>query len=125
VARLGLLSDVPVGQERSASTACYFRIAHARAIFNAAVHFELVVQRGLLLKAGTVVDATLIPAPTSTKNKDKASDADMHSSKKGNPWHFGIKAHIGGDAESGLVHTVRATSGNVHDVTEGNSLLHG
>ena len=86
---------------------------------------DLLSQRGLLLKTGTVVDATLIPAPTSTKNKDKARDPEMHSSKKGNQWHFGMKAHIGADAESGLVHTVRATSGNVHDVTEGNSLLHG
>ena len=86
---------------------------------------DLLSARGLLLKAGTVVDATLIPAPTSTKNKDKARDPDMHSSKKGNQWHFGMKAHIGVDAESGLVHTVRATSGNVHDIVEGNSLLHG
>jgi transposase, IS5 family len=86
---------------------------------------DLLSQRGLLLKTGTVVDATLIPAPTSTKNKDKARDPEMHSSKKGNQWHFGMKAHIGADAESGLVHAVRTTSGNVHDVTEGNSLLHG
>jgi IS5 family transposase len=74
---------------------------------------------------GTVVDATLIPAPSSTKNKDKGRDPEMHSSQKGNQWYFGMKAHIGADAESGLVHTVRGTSGNVHDVTEGNSLLHG
>ena len=86
---------------------------------------ELLTQRGLLLKAGTAVDATLIAAPTSTKNKDKARDPQMHSSKKGNQWYFGMKAHIGVDADSGLVHTVRGTSGNVGDVTEGNSLLHG
>jgi transposase, IS5 family len=86
---------------------------------------DQLIQRGLLLKAGTVVDATLIPAPTSTKNKDKARDPEMHSSKKGNQWYFGMKAHIGVDAQSGLVHTVRGTSGNVHDVTEANSLLHG
>ena len=86
---------------------------------------ELLVQRGLLLKAGTAVDATLIAAPSSTKNKDKARDPEMHSSQKGNEWHFGMKAHIGVDADSGLVHTVRGTSGNVADVTEGNSLLHG
>lgn len=86
---------------------------------------DLLTQRGLLLKAGTVVDATLIAAPTSTKNKGKARDPEMHSSKKGNQWHFGMKAHIGVDAESGLVHTVRGTSGNVGDVTEGNALLHG
>ena len=86
---------------------------------------ELLVQRGLLLKAGTAVDATLIAAPSLTKNKDKARDPEMHSSQKGNEWHFGMKAHIGVDADSGLVHTVRGTSGNVADVTEGNSLLHG
>ncbi len=86
---------------------------------------ELLSQRGLLLKTGTAVDATLIAAPTSTKNKDKARDPEMHSSKKGNQWYFGMKAHIGVDADSGLVHTVRGTSGNVGDVTEGNSLLHG
>ena len=86
---------------------------------------DLLSQRGLLLKTGTVVDATLIAAPSSTKNKDKARDPDMHSSKKGEQMYFGMKAHIGADAESGLVHTVRGTSGNVHDVTQGNSLLHG
>ena len=86
---------------------------------------EILTQRGLLLKAGTAVDATLIAAPTSTKNKDKARDPDMHSSKKGNQWYFGMKAHIGVDADSGLVHTVRGTSGHVSDVAEGNALLHG
>ena len=90
-----------------------------------AVVNDLLTQRGLLLKTGTVVDATLIAAPTSTKNKDKARDPEMHSSQKGNQWYFGMKAHIGADADSGLVHTVRGTSGNVHDVVEGNNLLHG
>jgi transposase, IS5 family len=85
----------------------------------------LLTQRGLLLKTGTVVDATLIAAPSSTKNKDHARDPEMHSSKKGEQMYFGMKAHIGADAESGLVHTVVGTSGNVHDVTQGNSLLHG
>jgi IS5 family transposase len=85
----------------------------------------LLTQRGLLLKTGTVVDATLIAAPSSTKNKDHARDPQMHSSKKGNQMYFGMKAHIGADAESGLVHTVVGTSGNVHDVTQGNSLLQG
>ena len=85
----------------------------------------LLTQRGLMLKTGTVVDATLIAAPSSTKNKDRARDPEMHSSKKGEQMYFGMKAHIGADAESGLVHTVLGTSGNVHDVTQGNSLLHG
>ena len=86
---------------------------------------SMLEQRGLLLKAGTAVDATLIAAPSSTKNKARARDTEMHSSQKGNEWNFGIKAHIGVDADSGLVHTVRGTSGNVADVTQGNSLLHG
>jgi IS5 family transposase len=86
---------------------------------------ELLSEKGLLLKAGTAVDATLIAAPTSTKNKDKKRDPEMHSSKKGNQWYFGMKAHIGVDAESGLVHSVRGTSGNISDIAEANSLLHG
>jgi IS5 family transposase len=86
---------------------------------------DLLIAKGLLLKVGTVVDATLIAAPSSTKNKDKARDPEMHSSKKGEQMYFGMKAHIGADADSGLVHTVRGTSGNVHDVTQVNSLLHG
>jgi IS5 family transposase len=86
---------------------------------------DLLTAKGLSLKAGTVVDATLIAAPTSTKNKDRARDPDMHSSKKGNQWYFDMKAHIGADAESGLVHTVRGTSGHASDIAEGNTLLHG
>ena len=86
---------------------------------------DMLVGKGLLLKAGTVVDATLIAAPSSTKNASGERDPEMHQSKKGNQWYFGMKAHIGVDAESGLVHTVRGSSGNVNDVVEGNALLHG
>jgi IS5 family transposase len=86
---------------------------------------ELLTARGLLLKEGTVVDATLIAAPSSTKNKEHKRDPQMHSSKKGQQMYFGMKAHIGADVESCLVHTVRGTSGNVNNVTEGNSLLLG
>ena len=86
---------------------------------------DLLIGKGLLLKVGTAVDATLIAAPTSTKNKDKVRDPEMHSSKKGNQWYFGMKAHIGVHAESGLVHTVKGTAGHVHDINEGNALLHG
>jgi IS5 family transposase len=82
-------------------------------------------ERGLMLKEGSAVDATLIAAPSSTKNKDKARDPEMHSSQKGNQWYFGMKAHIGVDADSGLVHTVRCTSGNDHDITQAHRLLHG
>lgn len=86
---------------------------------------DLLTEKGLLLKAGTSVDATIIGAPSSTKNKDKTRDVEMHSTQKGNQWFFGMKAHIGVDADSGLVHTVRGTAAHVNDVTEGNSLLHG
>jgi IS5 family transposase len=86
---------------------------------------DLLQRKGLMLKAGTVVDATLIAAPSSTKNKTGERDPDMHQTKKGNQWHFGMKAHIGVDADSGMVHTVRGTAANVNDVVEGNSLLHG
>ena len=86
---------------------------------------ELLRSKGLMLRAGTVVDATLIAAPSSTKNQSGERDREMHQSKKGNQWYFGMKAHIGVDAETGLVHTVRGTSGNVNDVVEANALLHG
>ena len=86
---------------------------------------DLLGQQRLLLRQGSAVDATLIAAPSSTKNKSKKRDPEMHSSKKGNQWYFGMKAHIGVDVNSGLVHTVRGTAGHVADVTEGNSLLHG
>ena len=86
---------------------------------------DLLRDKGLLLKAGTVVDATLIAAPSSTKNASGERDPEMHQTKKGNQWYFGMKAHIGVDADSGLVHTVRGTAANVNDVVEANSLLHG
>jgi IS5 family transposase len=81
--------------------------------------------KGLMLKTGTVVDATLIAAPSSTKNSRGERDPQMHQTKKGNQWHFGMKAHIGVDADSGLVHTVIGTAANVNDVTQGHGLLHG
>ena len=86
---------------------------------------EQLSSKGLLLKVGTAVDATLIAALTSTKNKGEARDPEMYSSKKGNQGYFGMKAHIGVDADSGLVHSVRSTAGHVHDINEGNSLLNG
>ncbi len=73
------------------------------------------------MNAGRVVDPTLIAAPSSIKNKEHKRDLQMHSSKKGQQMFFGMKVHIGADAESGLVQTVCRTSGNVNDVTEGNS----
>ena len=86
---------------------------------------ELLGANGLLLRAGTVVDATLIAAPSSTKNASGQRDPEMKQSQKGKQWYFGMKAHIGVDADSGLVHTVRGTAGSTNDVLEANSLLHG
>ena len=81
--------------------------------------------KGLLMREGTIVDATIIAAPPSTKNRDKERDPEMHQTKKGNEWHFGMKAHIGVDADSGLVHTVTGTAAHVGDVTQAHALLHG
>jgi IS5 family transposase len=81
--------------------------------------------RGLSLRQGTIVDATLIHAPSSTKNQDGKRDPEMHQAKKGNQWYFGMKAHIGVDDESGLVHSVVGTAANVADVTQVDKLLHG
>jgi len=82
-------------------------------------------EQGLLMRAGTIVDATIIAAPSSTKNEGNTRDPEMHQTKKGNAWHFGMKAHIGVDAQSGLVHTVVSTAANVNDVTQAGALLHG
>ena len=91
--------------------------------------FALVVKtltdRGLILKKGTIVDSTIISAPSSTKNKEKQRDPDAHSAKKGNNWHFGYKAHIGVDKDSGIVHSVEVTPANVHDVEVTPKLLTG
>jgi IS5 family transposase len=86
---------------------------------------KILVSKGLILKKGTIVDSTFIESPSSTKNREKKRDPEAHSSKKGRTWHFGYKAHIGVDEETGLVHTVKATPANEHDVTVMNELLHG
>lgn len=86
---------------------------------------EMLQARGLILKKGTIVDSTLIAAPSSTKNKERARDPEAHQTKKGNNWHFGYKAHIGVDRDSGLVHTVVATPANVHDAVMMPALLTG
>lgn len=84
---------------------------------------DLLSAKGVMLKGGSVVDATLIAAPSSTKNGSGERDPEMKQSRKGQQWYFGMKCHIGVDIESGLVHTVRGTSGAVNDVTEANSLV--
>lgn len=81
--------------------------------------------QGLLLRTGTIVDATIIAAPSSTKNRQKARDPEMHQTKKGNQYYFGMKAHIGVDSAGGLVHSVTTTAANVADITETAKLLHG
>jgi IS5 family transposase len=81
--------------------------------------------RGLMMRAGTLVDATLLAAPPSTKNKEKKRDPEMHQTRKGNQWYFGMKAHIGADRDSKLVHTLVVTAANVADVTQTAELLHG
>ena len=90
----------------------------------AEVNAHLAEQK-LLMKEGTIVDATIIAAPCSTKNQEQARDPEMHQTKKGHTWHFGLKAHVGVDAASGLVHTVKATAANVSDVSQTHALLHG
>jgi IS5 family transposase len=82
-------------------------------------------RKGLLLKRGSIVDATIIAAPSSTKNAEGERDPEMHQTKKGNQWHFGMKAHIAVDADSGLVHTVTTTAANEADVEQIADLLHG
>ncbi len=81
--------------------------------------------QGLKLREGTIVGATIIEAPSSTKNRAGERDPEMHQTKKGNQWHFGMKAHIGVALETGIVHSLSTTAANVHDVTETHNLLHG
>ena len=81
--------------------------------------------QGLKLREGTIVDATIIEAPPSTKNRAGERDPEMHQTKKGNQWHFGMKAHIGVDSETGIVHSMSTTAANAHDITEAHNLLHG
>lgn len=82
-------------------------------------------ERQLLLREGTIIDATIIAAPSSTKNEKKERDPEMRQTKKGNQWHFGMKAHIGVDTSSGLVHSVESTAANEADINQAHALLHG
>jgi IS5 family transposase len=133
------LYDVPVfrefchidlGRERvpDATTLLHFRhlleANHLGAALFAKVG-ELLLANGMKLSGGTIVDATLIAAPPSTKNRDKTRDPEMHQAKKGNAWHFGMKLHIGTDSKTGLVHSASVTAANVHDSHEVPNLLHG
>ena len=81
--------------------------------------------KGLILKEGTIVDATIISAPTSTKNEEGTRDPEMHQTRKGNEWHFGMKMHVGVDDALGLIHSIETTAANEHDISHVDSLLHG
>ena len=82
-------------------------------------------QQGLMMREGTIVDATIIAAPSSTKNQEGERDPEMHQAKKGNQWHFGMKMHIGVDDRDGLIHSIETTAANVHDLSAADELLHG
>ncbi|WP_232232613.1 MULTISPECIES: IS5 family transposase [Cupriavidus] len=138
VAMEGALYDVPLyreftglgGMSRLPAPVSIPRFRHLAEQHRLAEQFLKTVNaqvsaKGYLLKEGTAVDATLIAAPSSTKNKDGERDPEMHQSKKGNTWHFEMKAHVGVDADSGLVHAVVGTAANVNDVTQAHALLHG
>ena len=121
----GLTLTAPLPDE---TTILHFRHLLERHALGTAL-FETInahlARRGLRLREGTIVDASIIEAPASTKNRARARDPEMHQTKKGNAWHFGMKLHIGVDAASGLVHHLATTAANVNDVTVAHRLLHG
>ena len=121
---------IDLGRERApdATTLLNFRHLLEKHQLGAALFAkvgELLLANGMKLSGGTIVDATLITAPASTKNQEQNRDPEMHQSKKGNQWYFGMKVHIGADSRSGLVHSVSVTAANVHDSQELPNLLHG
>ena len=123
-------AGLDVGEDYLPDESTILRFRHMLETHNLSIQILATVNatltaKGLLLKQGTVVDATLIAAPSSTKNSSGERDPEMHQTKKGNQWHFGMKAHAGVDADSGLVHTVTATAANAHDITQASELLHG
>lgn len=119
------LGQEPVPDE---TTICKFRHLMERHNLGDALFHKVndyLAENGMKVARGTIVDATIINAPSSTKNKDKARDPDMHQTRKGNQWYFGMKAHIGVDSKSKLIHSVVATAANVHDSQVLDDLLHG
>jgi IS5 family transposase len=121
---------IDLGRERApdATTLLNFRHLLEKHQLGAALFAkvgELLLANGMKLSGGTIVDATLITAPASTKNQEQSRDPEMHQSKKGNQWYFGMKLHIGADSHSGLVHSASVTAANVHDSQELPNLLHG
>jgi len=123
-------AGLDMGEDHLPDESTILRFRHLLEAHNLSVQIlatvnAMLTAKGLLLKQGTVVDATLIAAPSSTKNSTGTRDPEMHQTRKGNQWHFGRKAHIGADADSGLVHSVVTTAANAHDVTQAHALLHG
>lgn len=120
--------DLAVDAVPDATTVLHFRHWLERHELTKALFQEvgaMLEERGLLMRRGSIVDATIIAAPPSTKNQQKARDPEMHQTKKGNQWHFGMKAHIGVDVASGVVHTVVGSAANEADINQTASLLHG
>ncbi len=121
---------IDLGRERAPdeTTVCRFRHLLEQHDLGSRLFEEVhrhLEAKGLKVSTGTIVDATIINAPSSTKNADKARDPDMHQTKKGNQWYFGMKAHIGVDSRTKLIHTVVATAANVADCEILPDLLHG
>ena len=122
---VGLRLTEPIPDE---STILHFRHLLERHQLGQGLFEEIkvcLVERGMLLKEGTIVDATIIQAPSSTKNREGKRDPEMRQTRKGKQYYFGMKAHIGVDAETGVVHSLVTTGANVHDVTQAGELLHG
>jgi IS5 family transposase len=120
--------DLSVEAVPDATTLLHFRHLLEEHELTAKIFAEvaaLLSEKKLLMREGTIVDATIIAAPSSTKNQRRERDPEMHQVRKGNEWHFGMKAHIGVDADSGLVHTVSSTAANVADIAQAHALLHG
>jgi IS5 family transposase len=120
--------DLAVESVPDATTVLHFRHWLEQHELNRVLFDEvgaMLEERGLLMRQGTIVDAAIIAAPSSTKNKEKARDPEMHQTKKGNQWHFGMKAHIGVDVASGVVHTVTGTAANEADINQMVAVLHG
>jgi IS5 family transposase len=119
------LGNAPVPDE---TTICKFRHLLERHDLGRKLFEEVnahLGESGVKIAGGTIVDATIIAAPSSTKNKTKERDPEMRQTKKGNQWYFGMKAHIGVDSASKIVHTLVTTAANVHDSTVLGDLLHG
>lgn len=129
-AALRAFAGIDLGREPvpDATTLCKFRHKLEEHELGAAIFAEVgrvLQERGLRLSAGTIVDATIIAAPSSTKNQEQQRDPEMRQTKKGNQWHFGMKLHIGADSKTGLVHSAVVTGANVHDKHPLPDLLHG